>query len=64
MPRPKSNVTPFRRRPGKWTRPEHYGGGGRPPRPRKGPRRDRTRLAAWALIAAIVAGTVAYGLWG
>jgi hypothetical protein len=67
MPRPKSNVIPFRPRPRKWTRPEDYGGGGGsggPPRPPKGPRRDWTRLAAWALIAALVAGTAAYSLWG
>ena len=64
MPRRKSNVIPFRRRPGKWTRPEDYGGGGKPPRPPKGPKRDWTPLAAWALIAAIVAATVAYSLWG
>jgi hypothetical protein len=64
MPRPKSNVIPFRPRPRQWTRPEDYGGGGKPPRPPKGPKRDWTRLAAWAFIAAVVAGTVAYGLWG
>jgi hypothetical protein len=68
MPRRESNVIPFRPRPRKWTRPEDYGGGpgggpGRPPRPPKRPKRDWTRLAAWALIAAVVAGTVAYGLW-
>nr|WP_166178136.1 hypothetical protein [Altererythrobacter segetis] len=64
MPRPRSNVIPFRPRPRRWTRPEDYGGGGGPPRPPKGPKRDWTRLAAWALIAALVAGTAAYSLWG
>jgi hypothetical protein len=65
MPRPEPNVIPFRPRPRKWTRPEDYGsGGGRPPRPPKGPRRDRGKLAAWALIAALVAATAAYSLWG
>ena len=65
MPRPRFNVIRFRPRPRHWTKPEDYGGGGgRPPRPPKGPRRDWTRLAAWALIAALVAGTAAYSLWG
>ena len=50
MARRKSNVIPFRRRRSKWTRPEDYGGSGRPPRPPKGPRHDWTPLAAWALI--------------
>jgi hypothetical protein len=66
MTRRKSNVIPFRPRPHKWTRPEDYrgGSGGGPPRPPKGPKRDWGKLGAWALIAAIVAGTVAYSLWG
>jgi hypothetical protein len=68
MPPRKPNVIPFRPRPRRWTRPEDYGGGGgggggRPPRPPKGPKRDWTRLGAWALVAAIVAATVAYSLW-
>lgn len=64
MPRPKPEVIPFRPRPRRWTKPEDYGGGGRPPRPPKRPKRNWTRFAAWALIAAIVAGTAAYSLWG
>lgn len=64
MPRRKSNVIPFRPRPRKWTRPEDYGrGGGGLPRPPKGPKRDWSKLGAWALIAALVAATAAWNLW-
>jgi hypothetical protein len=65
MARRKSNVIPFRPRPRQWTRPEDYRrGSGGPPRPPKRPKRDWTPLAAWALVAAIVAATVAWNVWG
>jgi hypothetical protein len=59
------NVIPFRRRPRKWTRPEDFGHDpGRRPKPPKRPPPDRHKLAAWALIAAVVALTAAWTLWG
>jgi len=66
MARREPNVIPFRPRPRTWTRPQDYRGGpgGGPPRPPKGPKRDWSKLIAWAAIAAIVAGTAAYSLWG
>ena len=65
------NVIPFRpRKPRKWTRPEDFGHDpGKAPKSPKGgppkkPRRDWTKLAAWAAIAAVVAATVAWHFWG
>jgi hypothetical protein len=60
------NVIPFRRKPKprKWTRPQDFGHDPRkPPKPPKGPRNWHA-LAAWATIAALVAATVAWNLWG
>jgi hypothetical protein len=65
MPRPPDNVIPFRRKPRKWTRPEDFGHDpGKPPKPPKRPKRGWLRkLAAWALIAAVIALAVGYSLW-
>ena len=69
MPRRDHNVVPFRRRPRKWTRPEDFGHeSGKPPRPPKKPgggwRALLRKAAPWAFIAALVALTVAWQLWG
>jgi hypothetical protein len=72
MPREPSNVVPIRPKPRKWTRPEDFGHDPRkvpkPPKPPRGPKRDWSKAlrtaAIWALIVAIVAGTVGYSLWG
>ncbi len=65
---PKDNVIPFRPRRRTWTRPEDYGHDpGKPPKPPKPPRdwrRVLLTLAVWGFIAALVAGTAAYQLWG
>jgi hypothetical protein len=64
MPRRRDddNVVPFRRKPKKWTRPQDFGHD--PRKKPKGPKRNWRSLAAWAFIAALVALTVAWHLWG
>jgi len=66
MSRPPSNVVPIRSKHRKWTRPEDFGHDPRkPPKPPKKPNKAWLRTAAaWSLIAAIIAGTVVYSVWG
>lgn len=65
MARPEDNVVPFRRKPRKWTQPEDFlPGPGKSPKPPKRPKGNWSKPAAWALIAAVVALTVVYSVWG